>query len=62
MKPAVRTIDCQAAYLAGRTARQKRVHKNNCPHPWATQIWAWWLAGWNDEDIENGSKKLSANE
>jgi hypothetical protein len=47
---------CQATYLAGSEARAKKIHKNNNPHAWATQLWAWWLAGWNDEDIAHAQK------
>lgn len=47
---------CNHSYLAGVEARKKRIHKNNCPYAWATQLWAWWLAGWNDEDIANAQK------
>lgn len=41
-----------AFYEAGAAARAKNIHKNNNPHAYMTSRWAWWLAGWNDTDME----------
>lgn len=56
MKRKLHNTECQAVYQAGIVARSKKIHKNNCPHDWATQLWAWWLAGWNDEDMKHAQK------
>lgn len=40
------------AYAKGRWARANGRQKECNPHPHMTSKWAWWLAGWNDRDME----------
>ena len=44
------------SYHLGRTQRQARAAKLACPYPFLSSDWAWWLAGWNDMDIEIEAK------
>lgn len=42
---------CPAAYYSGRKARKRKRGQCENPNPYMTGAWAWWLAGWNDEDM-----------
>ena len=39
-------------YYDGRTARKTGIEKSCNPHQGMTKSWSWWLAGWNDADME----------
>lgn len=41
-------------YNKGSIARTRRRHKSSCPYPAHTCDSSWWLAGWNDRDMEIG--------
>lgn len=45
-----------AAYYNGRFERSRNKPKSP-PYPALSKLWAWWVAGWNDADIEEGQKK-----
>jgi len=45
-----------SAYQWGRDEREASVAKCACPYPYLSPNWAWWLAGWNDKDIEIEAK------
>jgi hypothetical protein len=40
------------AYYDGKSERRRNQAKDTVPHKPMTRLWAWWLAGWNDCDIE----------
>lgn len=40
------------AYIKGAQCREQNKTKNNCPFALYSQMWIWWVAGWNDKDIE----------
>ncbi|WP_420825800.1 ribosome modulation factor [Pseudomonas typographi] len=40
------------AYYNGRAARRQNTSKLACPFTPVTYLGSWWLAGWNDMDIE----------
>lgn len=44
------------AYHEGRAGRQGNKPKSP-PYAALSQGWAWWLAGWNDADIETRRKE-----
>lgn len=42
-------------YAEGRKSRASSAGKNANPWPHMTEAWSWWLAGWNDQDMEIGN-------
>lgn len=42
-----------AVYREGIEARDLNQTKNANPYPAITEQWAWWMAGWNDRDMES---------
>lgn len=40
------------AYQKGQVARTRSRAKKACPYEAYTQNWSWWMAGWNDQDME----------
>ncbi len=43
------------AYTKGRKARFEEVSKSDNPYREMTNMWSWWVAGWNDADIKIAS-------
>ncbi|MEQ6925596.1 hypothetical protein AAUI01_08230 [Pseudomonas mosselii] len=41
-----------AAYYLGRACRDNGQSKHSQPYGWMTADCGWWLAGWNDRDLE----------
>lgn len=49
---------CPPAYFLGRACRDNLQSRDSQPYGWMTVECGWWLAGWNDRDMElkgNGS-------
>lgn len=46
----------QHCYALGIDAVRRNRSKLTNPYAYMTQAWAWWLAGWNDEDIKIGKR------
>lgn len=42
------------AYAQGRNSRRSDTPKSDCPYSRKSAHGAFWLAGWNDEDIKIG--------
>lgn len=42
------------AYRRGCIARKQGDIRSSCPHPGLSTDRTWWLAGWNDTDLEMG--------
>lgn len=42
-------------YCEGCSERQSGRGKTANPWPYMTEAWSWWLAGWNDRDMEIGN-------
>lgn len=42
--------DVPDSYNKGVVARLKALPTTACPYPAITCHWAWWLAGWGDQD------------
>jgi len=40
------------SYRRGKKARDDGASKLANPYQPFTSLWAWWLAGWNDRDME----------
>uniref|UniRef100_A0AAU6W2T9 Uncharacterized protein n=1 Tax=Pseudomonas phage Touem01 TaxID=3138548 RepID=A0AAU6W2T9_9VIRU len=40
-----------AIYQHGERCRLAGAPKDKNPHVRMSQAWAWWMAGWNDQDI-----------
>lgn len=47
----------RSAYNQGRNARRHEYEKSINPYVSMTNLWSWWLAGWNDTDIKLASDK-----
>lgn len=45
-------------YGQGKRARQLQQHKDANPYACNSPAAAWWLAGWNDTDIEANSSEV----
>lgn len=45
----------QRIYEDGVRHRQANKSKLLNPHAYMTKLWAWWCAGWNDQDL--GARK-----
>lgn len=39
-------------YEQGRAARASCASKLANPYTTYSKLWAWWMAGWNDQDME----------
>lgn len=44
-----------SAYYLGRSVRNDGESQAANPYSFMTRLWAWWMAGWNDRDIEMGA-------
>ena len=44
----------KSIYAEGKESRSLENGKAANPWPYMTEAWAWWLAGWNDRDMEIG--------
>lgn len=43
---------CPPAYFLGRACRDNLQSRDSQPYGWMTVDCGWWLAGWNDRDME----------
>lgn len=53
----MKRMQLPGAYHYGHIARENGKPKTASPYPALSKLWAWWVAGWNDADIEEGQKK-----
>lgn len=42
-------------YMEGKIARSSGKGQSANPWSYLTTAWSWWLAGWNDRDMEIGN-------
>lgn len=45
----------KSIYGEGKQNRESGAGKAANPWPYMTEAWSWWLAGWNDRDMEIGN-------